>query len=385
MADKVLLNFSITKLEDMIGKGNVWYTLHYRKYFDRYVVAYLTGRSPQPLEKNGVHLVSLGTGHPVIDVLLSPWRVYKLSKTFHATHFVSADLVLAWWHSWLLRMLSGARVVVMPVCNPVEILQTSGKTYSGLPIWMERACIYLSFLSASRILCFKTNVGGVAWVRSTSFAKKLKVVQLLPEEFSAPEFLEYLDVCEPRGPATETPVQLVFVGRLEKEKLVEDLIEIASVLKELGKTFVLTVVGDGAQRDLLESRAAAAGLGESIVFAGFLPAREVAKCLARSDIFVSPYTGTSVREAAMAGLAIVAYRLGGIDELFSEGENCLLATAGDRRGMARLVADLIDAPRRRREMGAKARSMARGLWSTAALSQSLKDAFDDPEPASHGQ
>jgi len=38
---------------------------------------------------------------------------------------------------------------------------------------------------------------------------------------------------------------------------------------------------------------------------------------------------------------------------------------------------------RRRDLGAKARSMARGLWSTAALSQSLKDAFDDPELASH--
>jgi len=82
-------------------------------------------------------------------------------------------------------------------------------------------------------------------------------------------------------------------------------------------------------------------------------------------------------------LAIVAYRLGGIDELFSEGENCLLAAAGDSRAMAHHIAGLIDAPQRRHDLGAKARSMARGLWSTAALSQSLKDAFDEPELASH--
>src|SRR5438874_2605511 len=108
MPDKVLLNFSITKLEDMIGKGNVWYTLHYRNYFDKYVVAYLIGHSPLPLERNGVHLISVGTGNPLTDVFLAPWRVYRLSTRFHATHFVSADLILAWWHSWLVRLLHGA-------------------------------------------------------------------------------------------------------------------------------------------------------------------------------------------------------------------------------------------------------------------------------------
>ena len=379
MEGRTLLNASITKLEDMIDKGNVWYATHYRQYFDRYVCAYVLGKKGDTLERDGVSLVPLGTGRPALDLLVAPWRVYRLSKACGATHFISADLILAWWHFSLLRLLTGGRIVVMPVCNPEEILRTSGRSYSGLPAWLERLFIHLSFRSAGRILCVKFDPSGVAWVRSTGFERKLKIVGVLPEEFSTPEFLQAIESRD-RDRAGRTSMharpRLVYVGRLEKEKLVDDLIDAMARLRELGKTFTLTIVGDGAERSRLERRVLDSGLGEAVLFAGFVSSEGVAQRLADSDIFVSPYTGTSLREAALAGLAIVAYRLGWVEDVFRDGENCLLAEAHDSRAMASRIAELIDAPQRRAELGARARQLARDIWSTAALRLSLQQAFE---------
>ncbi|HEY3044879.1 MAG TPA: glycosyltransferase [Vicinamibacterales bacterium] len=379
MGDKILLNFSITKLEDMIEKGNVWYSIHYRQYFDKYVCLYLMGNRAAPLERDGVHLVPVGTGRPLYDLLMAPLRVYRGAKAFGATHFLTADLVLAWWHSSLLRLLTAAPVMVMPVCNPAEILRTSGKSYSGLPAWVERLFINLSFIGAHKILCVKTDRSGVAWVRSTGFERKLKIVDVLPEEFSAPEFMERLNGCrddDGNGRRSNPQVQLVFVGRLEKEKLVDDLMDAIIRLDQLRKPFFLTIIGDGTARPELERRARAAGLSDRIAFTGFLPSGEVAKYLSRSDIFVSPYTGTSLREAAAAGLAIVAYRLGGIEDLFADEENCLLAEPHDSKAMADQIARLIDNPGQRPELGGKARLLAQTVWSTRALQLSLREAFE---------
>ena len=363
----------------MLAKGNVWYTVHYRLYFDQYVCGYLVGRRGEPIQRDGVHLVPLGTGRLVIDLLMAPLRVYRLSKTVRATHFLTADLILAWWHFWLLRVLTGARPMVMPVCTPDEILRLSGRSFSGLPVWMERLFISLSFLAADRVLCFQNHQAGIEWVRSTSFGRKLKIVDLMPEEFSAPEFLERLrsgGAGRFPGGVPPGPSRLVYVGRLEREKLVDDLVDAMLHLQELGKSFHLTIVGDGAERAHLEGRVRSAGLNEKVTFAGFLAPNDVAGVLLNSDIFVSPYTGTALREAALAGLAIVAYRLGGIENVFRDGENCVLVEASDRRGLAEQVAQLIDAPERRTRLAANVRTMAERVWSTDALRRSLAQAFE---------
>jgi glycosyltransferase involved in cell wall biosynthesis len=380
---KVLLNCSTTKLEDMLEKGNVWYTVHYRQYFDEYICGYLLGRAAEPLERDGVRLVPLGTGKPMLDLLMAPIRVYRVARRVDATHYTSADLLLSWWHFSLARLLCGAQLMLNPVCNPKVTLETTGKTFSGLPLWIERALIYLSLRAADRILCVRTNPAGLAWLTATGFGHKVTLVDVLPEEFSAPEFLEQ-SRSSPRAIsaplAEKSPVHLIYVGRLEREKLIDDLIDAMIHLHALRKPFVLTVVGDGSERHRLEQRVTAAGLADRISFTGFLQAGDVAGHFKGSDICVSPYTGTSLREAALMGLAIVAYRLGGIEDLFQDGKHCLLVTAGDSKGLAEKIAELIDVPARRFELATNAQTMAQRVWSSAALRVSLREAFEAPIP-----
>ncbi len=376
---RILLNFSVTRLDDMVAKGNVWYALHYRQFFDRYICAYVLGPRMAPLERDGVCLVSLGTGRPLLDLVLSPIRVYGLARRSGATDFLSADLAYAWWHFILVRLLLGGRLMAMPVCTPSEILQLTGKTYSGLPTWIERGFIRMTFMMANRILCVETDKTGIEWVRTLDKAEKLKIVPVLPEEFPTVDFMDLVRDCSSNlreTVARKNPPQLVYVGRLENEKLVDDLIDVAVHLRESGRAYVLRIVGDGTERSRLERRVAEEGVQGSVVFYGYMSSIDVAKILSNSDLFVSPYTGTSLREAALMGLPIVAYRLGFVGELLRDGENCLMASGGDTKGMAKQIVCLLDDPQRAYEIGAEAKRFADRLWSPASLRNSLNLAFN---------
>jgi len=101
---------------------------------------------------------------------------------------------------------------------------------------------------------------------------------------------------------------LVFVGRLAEEKGVEELLRFRA---HMGRNDVtLLLVGDGPDRKRLEG--AAAGLGLSapdVVFAGMVPAEQVADWYQLGDLFVSASTsetqGLTYAEALAAGVPVL--------------------------------------------------------------------------------
>ncbi len=101
---------------------------------------------------------------------------------------------------------------------------------------------------------------------------------------------------------------LVFVGRLAEEKRVEELLRFRADMGPGGVTLLL--VGDGPDRQRLEG--AAAGLGLSapdVVFAGMVPAEQVADWYQLGDLFVSASTsetqGLTYAEALAAGVPVL--------------------------------------------------------------------------------
>ncbi len=115
----------------------------------------------------------------------------------------------------------------------------------------------------------------------------------------------------------------------------------------------LVIVGDGELRGALEARAAALGLGDRCIFAGFrtdvdvlIPAFTLFCLSSRSEGL-----GTSLLDAMNFGRAVVATSAGGIPEAVEEGVTGLLAPVGDPAALARAVADLLLDPARRGAMG----------------------------------
>jgi len=69
----------------------------------------------------------------------------------------------------------------------------------------------------------------------------------------------------------EAPIQIVFSGRLSKEKGVHHLLEAVSLLKERGLAVEVAIVGNGAEFDSLQKRIAALGIGDRVKMVGDVP------------------------------------------------------------------------------------------------------------------
>ena len=96
-------------------------------------------------------------------------------------------------------------------------------------------------------------------------------------------------------------------------------------------------------------------------------AEDVARLLAGADIFlltsISEGIPLTLIEAMLAGLPIVATRVGGVPEVVQQDVTGLLAPAGDDNDLARQLLWLADYPERREEMGRLGRRRALAMFS----------------------
>lgn len=124
-----------------------------------------------------------------------------------------------------------------------------------------------------------------------------------------------------------TYTELVCVAELHPNKDHETLLE---AFASLPTSTRLTLIGDGEERERLTRLATQLHLSDRIVFAGFVSAP--ARLLKAFDIFVlssrTEALSYTILEAGIAGLPIVASRVGGIPEIIEDQISGLLATPG---------------------------------------------------------
>jgi glycosyltransferase involved in cell wall biosynthesis len=141
------------------------------------------------------------------------------------------------------------------------------------------------------------------------------------------------------------------------------------------KGVILTLVGEGPEKVLLEKLAGELGVLGSVIFAGALPNEELPKYLFEADVYLSPMTGTSLREAALCGVPIVAYDIDWVHGFLRHDENALLVPRGDYKEMARQVCRLEEDDDLRLRLSINIRNLALHLWTPNALKESLRQVF----------
>ena len=122
-------------------------------------------------------------------------------------------------------------------------------------------------------------------------------------------------------PVNEQVCNLITVGRLEREKRCDRLLDIAAKLRERGLSFHWYFVGDGPLRGELEERRDALGLGSCVTLTGYMenPCPLLARC--RALVLFSEYEGTPVTidEAKALGVPVIANDVGGVREMLEDG------------------------------------------------------------------
>lgn len=147
---------------------------------------------------------------------------------------------------------------------------------------------------------------------------------------------------------------LLFIGRLSPEKGLDVLL---AALARSTSGLRLEVVGDGPERASLEALAATLGLRARVRFQGLR--RDVRPALAAAEALVMPSLReglpVAALEARVAGLPLLASRVGGLPSLVEEGVDGVLVAPGDLDGWRRAL----DAwPSRRAELAQGARAVA---------------------------
>lgn len=152
-------------------------------------------------------------------------------------------------------------------------------------------------------------------------------------------------------------VVLIHVGSLSAEKNHGALIRTAAAMRDAGHRVRLWLVGEGPERESIGRLINDAGLQPLTWLAG--PRSDVAELLAGADVLVLPSLTegmpAAVIEAGLSGLPVVAYRVGGIDEVVRHERTGLLVDAGDEAGLRAAVERLAADQTIRRSMGAAAR------------------------------
>jgi glycosyltransferase involved in cell wall biosynthesis len=158
------------------------------------------------------------------------------------------------------------------------------------------------------------------------------------------------------GPNT---IVLLCVGRLAAEKNLNLLVTAFEGMRLQSQELRLVLVGDGPERARLAQRC------PNALFAGMRRGEDLAAHYASADLFVFPSLtetwGNVVPEAMASGLAVMAYDHAAASQLIRQGDNGLLARAGDEAEFCRVASSLAGAYSNVRAMGARARQDAMRL------------------------
>lgn len=166
-------------------------------------------------------------------------------------------------------------------------------------------------------------------------------------------------------PVGDGPVQLLYVGRLIREKGIAELVD---ALGRVSAPFELTVVGDGPMRAEFEAGAARAGAARAVRFLGGLSHDEVLDRMRAADLVVVPShnegCGLVPIEAAAVGTAVVVTRTGAMPAVACERA---VVEPKDVAGLAAAIDLLAADPRLRAEAAeaARARVAERFTWERA--------------------
>ncbi len=150
------------------------------------------------------------------------------------------------------------------------------------------------------------------------------------------------------------PINLLFVGRLVKQKGLDVLIA-ALAKMDLALKWRLILVGDGPEWPAIAGEAARLGLADRLDLRGWVNKDALPAMYREGDIFVLPSRdegmANALLEAMAAGLPVVGTRVAGTGEVVIQGETGLLVAPEDEDALGAALAALIKDEPRRAEFG----------------------------------
>lgn len=304
---------------------------------------------------------TLAMGHAMIRAgveLLRDWR---------------PDVVHA--HDWLvthpaIALAEAARVPLVGTIHATEAGRHSGWLSHPLNQQVHSVEWWLANRSDALITCSRAMRAEVAHLFDVE-AAEIHVIHNGIEERTWQVSQDEIDEARARHTADGAPL-LLFFGRLEWEKGVQDLLDALPGIRRHHPGTRLVVAGKGRHLEPLIEQARKLRIRRSVDFVGHLSDRDLRAILAGADAVVLPSRyepfGIVALEAAAAKAPLVASTAGGLGEVVVDGETGLAFIPGDVPALTTAVRAVLDdrPAAARRAATAQARLAADFDWARIA-------------------
>lgn len=162
---------------------------------------------------------------------------------------------------------------------------------------------------------------------------------------------------------------LIYVGRISFEKNIGEIVEVMPLLDDT----ILMLVGKGPAEEMLRTKAEALGVGDRVIFPGFVSDEELPSYYAAADAAISASRfetqGLSIIEAMATGLPVVCVNERAFSSFVEDGKNGFLF----EDNMLEAIEKALNASSEIRE---EARRTAE-RFSIAASAKELEDLYND--------
>lgn len=152
----------------------------------------------------------------------------------------------------------------------------------------------------------------------------------------------------PKAPDQNTPLNVLFVGRLTPIKGLNMLIQAVAKMHHLGGNVELHIVGDGPMRQTWEDLSHLLGLKNVVHFHGAQPHQRIASYMQACHVFCLPCIresgGAVLLEAMASARPVIALNHGGPGEIISNNEGALLSMSYPEQVVFDLADTLMSIP-----------------------------------------
>jgi glycosyltransferase involved in cell wall biosynthesis len=234
-------------------------------------------------------------------------------------------------------------------------------------------------LAQLRRLIFRKSVAVVAnspGLKEMSERADPYPVQVIPNGVDT----DFFSPIENRDKEVHRPFAFLFVGRFQMQKNLFYLIDqMASLKRTVIGPFILHLVGDGPQRQELQSYAKNLGIAACLIWYGWVEKRGLREIYRSADCLVNPslYEGmpNAILEAMACGLPIIASRVAGNDAVVRHEETGWLFDLDKPDTFLTALRLVMEDPGKGRSMGKRGRAWVLNDFSWRSTARAYADLF----------
>ena len=186
-----------------------------------------------------------------------------------------------------------------------------------------------------------------------------------------------------RRKVLKTPPQLniLFVGWLEKEKGIKEILRVLTILKNKHFSFKITFVGNGKMRTQIELFARANSIQNKVFVTGWLDSKKIIRHYKENDVFILPswHEGmpNSLIEALASGLPSIVTSVGVIPDYLKDNLTAMIIPPKDFKALAEAIISLKDNYELRKKLSKNGFLLAKRLFLTKISLNKLSLIIDE--------